>query len=328
MHFLLQVRNDKARRFLAAMRHKPGMDLAAYFPKADRAALNLLRRLLAFDPADRPSSEEALADPYFANLHSPAREPNAPPISKLAFDFERRKLTIEEVRELIYREILEYHPQVLQDYLSGGRLPTFLYPSAVDNFKRQFMQAEGGMPGGGQRGNGMGVGRPIVAATSLPRERMGEFQNEAARYLRSGELPPGQQQQPGGAGGNPGQQQQSEEQARQAALQRQQQAQQQQQQAAVAAAAMQQHQAMAQQQMMAQQLMAVQQQQQQQQAMQMYGAAPMDKMSAHVDNLGNHVRSMTVVDHCGPVPVAYPLAYAAAQPIVRSSSYQVQSLQR
>jgi len=33
---------------------------------------------------------------------------------------------------------------VLQDYLSGGRLPTFLYPSAVDNFKRQFMHLEGG----------------------------------------------------------------------------------------------------------------------------------------------------------------------------------------
>jgi hypothetical protein len=65
-------------------------------------------------------------------------------ISKLAFDFERRKLAIEEVRELIYREILEYHPQVLQDYLSGGRLPNFLYPSAVDNFKRQFIHLEGG----------------------------------------------------------------------------------------------------------------------------------------------------------------------------------------
>lgn len=33
---------------------------------------------------------------------------------------------------------------MLQDYLSGGRLPTFLYPSAVDNFKRQFIHLEGG----------------------------------------------------------------------------------------------------------------------------------------------------------------------------------------
>jgi serine/threonine protein kinase len=141
------VRNEKARRFLASMRKKPGVDLAAYFPRADAGALALLRRLLAFDPADRPTAEEALADPYFHNLHSPAREPSAQAISKLAFDFERHKLAIEEVRELIYREILEYHPQVLQDYLSGGRLPTFLYPSAVDNFKRQFHHLEGGGEG-------------------------------------------------------------------------------------------------------------------------------------------------------------------------------------
>jgi hypothetical protein len=47
------VRNEKARRFLANMRKKPGVDLAAFFPRADRGALVLLRRLLAFDPADR-----------------------------------------------------------------------------------------------------------------------------------------------------------------------------------------------------------------------------------------------------------------------------------
>jgi hypothetical protein len=50
---VLQVRNEKARRFLANMRKKPGVDLAAFFPRADRGALALLRRLLAFDPADR-----------------------------------------------------------------------------------------------------------------------------------------------------------------------------------------------------------------------------------------------------------------------------------
>lgn len=45
-------------------------------------------------------------------LHCLAREPVAQPISKMAFEFDRRKLTLEDVRELIYREILEYHPQV------------------------------------------------------------------------------------------------------------------------------------------------------------------------------------------------------------------------
>jgi len=43
------------------------------------------------------------------------------------------------VRDLIYREILEYHPQMLADHLSNGmsRGANFMYPSAVDNFRRQ-----------------------------------------------------------------------------------------------------------------------------------------------------------------------------------------------
>ena len=46
----------------------------------------------------RPNAEEALEDPYFAGLHNPAREPVAEPISKLEFEFEKRKLSVEEAR--------------------------------------------------------------------------------------------------------------------------------------------------------------------------------------------------------------------------------------
>lgn len=189
------MRNEKARRFLLNMRPKAPVPLERQFPKADPAALRLLSRLLAFDPAARPTAEEALADPYFAGLASPAREPAAAPVSKLAFEFERRKLSPDDVRELIYREILEYHPQMLAEHLAGnqGRQANFLYPSAVDNFKRQFAAAEvvggGGVPGagvggagaGGIGGGGGGLGPGLGQATSLPRERVREFQSEAAR---------------------------------------------------------------------------------------------------------------------------------------------------
>lgn len=72
-----------------------------------------------------------MADPYFHGLSQPSREPSAQPVSKLAFEFERRKLNVDEVRDLIYRETLEYHPQMLADYMAGGRRqPNFVYPSA------------------------------------------------------------------------------------------------------------------------------------------------------------------------------------------------------
>lgn len=60
--------------------------------------MNTCGSVQAFDPADRPTCEEALADPYFAGLAQAQREPAAQPVSKLAFEFERRKLHTEEVR--------------------------------------------------------------------------------------------------------------------------------------------------------------------------------------------------------------------------------------
>lgn len=133
--FFLQIRNEKAKRFLNTMRSKQPIPLSQKLPNADPLALRLLERMLAFDPLDRPSAEEvskvfaktvkrklcylslvqplderdfslqALADPYFYGLANLAEEPSRQPISKLEFDFERRRITKDDVRELIYREV-------------------------------------------------------------------------------------------------------------------------------------------------------------------------------------------------------------------------------
>ncbi|GFS32345.1 MAP kinase 9 [Actinidia rufa] len=124
-----RIRNEKARRYLSSMRRKPQVPFTQKFPHADPLALRLLERLLAFDPKDRPSAEEvALGDTYFSGLSNVDREPSTQPISKLEFEFERRKLAKDDVRGLIYREILEYHPQMLQEYLRGGDQTSFMYP--------------------------------------------------------------------------------------------------------------------------------------------------------------------------------------------------------
>jgi mitogen-activated protein kinase 1/3 len=60
----------------------------------------------------------------------------------MEFEFERRRVTKDDIRELIFREILEYHPQLLKDYTNGTERTTFLYPSAVDQFRKQFAHLE------------------------------------------------------------------------------------------------------------------------------------------------------------------------------------------
>jgi len=135
------------------MRKKLPVPFSEKFPNADPAAVKLLQKLLAFDPKDRPTAEEALADPYFKGLAKVEREPSCQPISKMEFEFERRKFTKEDVKELIFREILEYHPQLLKDYTTGSEKTNFLYPSAVDNFRRQFanLEEDGGKSGAAER---------------------------------------------------------------------------------------------------------------------------------------------------------------------------------
>ena len=71
---------------------------------------------------------QALADPYFKGLAKVEREPSCQPITKMEFEFERRKVTKEDVKELIFREILEYHTQLLKDYMNGTEKTNFLYP--------------------------------------------------------------------------------------------------------------------------------------------------------------------------------------------------------
>ncbi|KAL5101385.1 hypothetical protein RYX36_005712 [Vicia faba] len=132
-----RVRNDKARRYLTSMRKKQPVPFAQKFPNADPLSLRLLERLLAFDPKDRPTAEEALAHPYFEGLAKIEREPSCQPITQMEFEFEKRRVSKGEIRDLIFLEILEYHPQ-----LNGREKTNFLYPSAVDQFKNQFTHLE------------------------------------------------------------------------------------------------------------------------------------------------------------------------------------------
>ncbi|KAI5076423.1 hypothetical protein GOP47_0008488 [Adiantum capillus-veneris] len=181
-----RVRNEKARRYLSTMRKKPGVPFSEKFPGVDPLTTELLKGLLAFNPRDRPTAEQALAHEYFKGLARADCEPTIRPISKMEFDFERRRLTKDNLKELIYQEILEYHPQMLMDYLDGGKTVNFMFPSAVDRFRRQFAYLEGG---NGKQGSS--PSRVLDRAhASLPRQRVIKSTRDSANVGEEREKPP------------------------------------------------------------------------------------------------------------------------------------------
>ena len=72
------------------------------FPGASADAIELMKALLAFDPAQRPSAEQALAHPYVAQFHDLAAEKVAERKVEMVIDDNVKKTTA------VYREML-YH---------------------------------------------------------------------------------------------------------------------------------------------------------------------------------------------------------------------------
>lgn len=56
--------NEKARSYLMSLPHQPRQPWSRLYPNADPRALDLLDKMLAFNPNNRISVEDALAHPY------------------------------------------------------------------------------------------------------------------------------------------------------------------------------------------------------------------------------------------------------------------------
>ena len=117
-HVIDRIRNPRARNFLSALPPKCPCPFEAIFPAADPQALDLLRRMLAFDPLERVTTAEALRHPYFAGLPSGVCAPRAESCSS-EFDFEHSVLTEADVRALVFQEMLTYHPNMKAVYDLG-----------------------------------------------------------------------------------------------------------------------------------------------------------------------------------------------------------------
>ncbi|KFP16822.1 Mitogen-activated protein kinase 1, partial [Egretta garzetta] len=78
------------------------------FPNADPKALDLLDKMLTFNPHKRIEVEQALAHPYLEQYYDPSDEPVAE--APFKFDMELDDLPKEKLKELIFEETARFQP--------------------------------------------------------------------------------------------------------------------------------------------------------------------------------------------------------------------------
>ncbi|KAJ3689642.1 hypothetical protein LUZ61_018806 [Rhynchospora tenuis] len=100
--------NDNTKRYVRQLPWFPRKSFALRFPTMSPGAIDLLERMLVFDPSKRITVDEALHHPYLASLHDINDEPVCP--APFNFDFEQPNFTEENIRELIWRESLAFNP--------------------------------------------------------------------------------------------------------------------------------------------------------------------------------------------------------------------------
>ena len=100
------VLNEKARAYLQSLPFKQKVPWSKLYPKADPMALDLLEKMLTFNPNKRITVDQALAHSYLEQYYDPADEPIAD--EPFTFDVECDDLPKEQLKKMIFEETIGF----------------------------------------------------------------------------------------------------------------------------------------------------------------------------------------------------------------------------
>lgn len=124
---LSRIGSPRAQEYVRNLPFMAKVSFARLFPNANPDALDLLDRMLAFDPSSRISVEEALEHRYLHIWHDASDEPNCPRTFDFAFEVVE---DVPEMRKMILEEVQRFRTHVRQQphqAIAGGKSSSPLY---------------------------------------------------------------------------------------------------------------------------------------------------------------------------------------------------------
>ena len=103
------ITDEKIKNFVLRLAKRTKQSFNLMFSNANPVALDLLGKMLTFNPKKRYTVEQCISHPYFEGLHDPEQEP----ITTAPFDwsFDAVELTKENLQSMIYDESLYFHDE-------------------------------------------------------------------------------------------------------------------------------------------------------------------------------------------------------------------------
>jgi len=108
---LRKIPNNKCRKFIESLPVATGKSFEEIFPEGSSTQVDFLNQTLQFDPDKRVTVQQALQHPYLAQLYCPEDEPIRGALDTSDFESERRKITVQALREELFLEAIRYYPE-------------------------------------------------------------------------------------------------------------------------------------------------------------------------------------------------------------------------
>ena len=103
------ITDEKIKNFVLRLAKRTKQSFNLMFSNANPVALDLLGKMLTFNPKKRYTVEQCISHPYFEGLHDPEQEPTAE--STFDFSFDQESLSKEKLRSMIYEQSLHFHEE-------------------------------------------------------------------------------------------------------------------------------------------------------------------------------------------------------------------------